>query len=236
MKFLLKPLQLVLAMFGVFLATSANALVIQISDTPDFTGTVISANDYLTDSGVVFIGDGGYFGESTFADWTMSVTTGVSGPAVGDQYVDILDLNSINVSGGTGTLYIRLTDIGFSRLNSHYSTAVGGTTSGTVSFQSYLHYSNLEFGDGSDADNLLLSDSGLYGPGSFSSDDSGEINVTGPYSLSIYATVTHTAAGQVTSFDYAISIPEPATIGLLGIGLLGIGLARRKKTKLATKQ
>jgi len=37
----------------------------------------------------------------------------------------------------------------------------------------------------------------------------------------------------VTSGEPTVSVPEPGTLGLLGIGLLGIGAARRRRRKIA---
>ena len=208
----------VLAALLVFFATSANAdpIKLEISDTFDFSGTVVTKVDTDND-GMVMIND-------SLGSWAANVVIGFSSPFIGDETVDKIDLASVNVSGGEGTIYIRLTGTDFDGLMAQYSTAFGGTTDGSVSFQSYADATNTEFGQG-----ILLSDSGTISTTAFSGQDGGSINMTGPYSLSIYAAITHDAGFQISSFDYLVSVPEPGTLALFGIGLFGMGLARRKK-------
>ncbi len=197
-------------------ATSAQALVIEISETADFSGVVIVADDADND-GFVQV-------SSAIGTWLINVVSGFSSPAIGDQHVDKIHLNSVNVSGGQGTIYIRLTDTDFQRLEDIYTTDFGGTTDGSVSFQSYADGSNTGFGQG-----LLLSDSGTLFSGAFSGSDWGRISMEGAYSMSIYAAITHNDGFQISSFDYAVSVAEPGTLALVGLGLLGLGLSRRRK-------
>lgn len=114
--------------------------------------------------------------------------------------------------------------MGFDNPAASYITAFGGTTNGTVSFQSYVDSTNTAFGQ-----EIMLSDSGLLPGIAFSGASSGAINMTGLYSMSIYASVTHTGGNQITSFDSYISVPEPGSLAILGIGLLGLGMSRRLK-------
>jgi hypothetical protein len=201
-----------------FMMTSvANAqLMMELSDTADFSGSVVSAADGDAD-GVVSI-------SSSLGSFFVNVLTGLGSPAIGDAFVDELDLNSVNVSGDAGTIYMRLTETGLNKGTAHYAAGFGGTTDGSVSFQSYVDGSNSAFGMGT-----LLNDSGDM-TGAYSAVSGGEISMEGPYSMSIYAAITHSGRG-VSSFDYNIKVPEPSSLALLGLGLIGAGFVSRRKAK-----
>ncbi len=194
------------------IATSANALLIEISDNADFDG-VLGTVKTADDSGIE-----GYADITvSLGDWIINSVTGLSNPILGDDYTDVLHLDSLNVTGESGgTIYVRLTESGYTRYDANYIAEFGGITDGSVSFQTYVN-------------STLLTDSGaLFG--AFSGGDSGTISMTDPYSISILATITHYGAQDATSFDYEVTVPEPGTLALLGIGLLGIGLSRRRRT------
>lgn len=170
-------------------------------------------------------------------DWAANVTTGFGSPLLGTDWMDEFDLNSVNVSGGTGSMTIMLTQTDLTRTNAPWMAGFGGTTDGSVSFQSWIDAGNNAFGL-----STLLSDSGLQEGGQscngcFSGGDSGglgDLSLTGPYSWTIVATITHSDARKVTSFDYNVKIPEPSSLALIGLGLIGAGIASRRRVKKTT--
>ena len=148
--------------------------------------------------------------------------------SLGNPWADALDLNSLNVSGGAGTLTVMITETDLSRLEATWNVGVGGTTDGTVQFQSYIDSSNTAFGLGT-----LVSDLGPLNGVDFSASNSGSVAESDLYSWTAVATIVHTLdnTNQSTSFDYNAKIPEPSTLALLGLGVLGFGFAARRKRK-----
>jgi len=168
--------------------------------------------------------------------FSLNITTGISKPVIGNSFVGSMDLNSVNVSGGAGTLQIGLTDTDFLLTGQdtrglQIINAWGGTTNGSITAQGWLDPANAEFGTGAFTTGLQ----GPFGPGAFSATASAPVGVLGtgvPFSLTEAVTITHTAAGQSTSFNKSLSaVPEPTTILLSGLGLLCIGAYLRRRFK-----
>jgi len=190
-------------------------------------------SNFITDSGLTTTAPDGNITDpglitynAPIGSFIVSVTTGVSDPVIGPGR---LDLNSIEVSGGAGILEISLTDTHYSGSASQYNTGFGGTTDGIVGFEFLYGGTNQEF-----AGDVISSVSGITGDpvtGSFSGTASAAVNASNLYSLTILATIEHTGAGQVTSFDAIASpVPVPAAVWLFGSGLLGmVGVARRRR-------
>ncbi|HED39470.1 MAG TPA: PEP-CTERM sorting domain-containing protein [Chromatiales bacterium] len=213
----------VVAAAAFLLAPVANAqLSLRLDD-----GTATATVTDTSDSGMVNF-------SGSLGAWTANVTSGFGAPLLGSDWMDEFDLNSVNVSGGSGSMTIMLTQTNLTRTNAPWMAGFGGTTDGSVSFQSWVDAGNNAF-----AQNTLVSDSGVQNGGQscngcFGGGDSGGLggfSLSGPYSWTIVATITHSDAFKVTSFDYNVKIPEPSSLALLGLGLIGAGIASRRKAK-----
>jgi hypothetical protein len=175
-----------------------------------------TSNDALGGAGAV-----SYSG--SVGSFIVNVTTGISKPLVGPG---IIDLNSLNVSGGAGTLSIGLTDTGFTGSFGAYRANFGGTTQGSVDLDFLYDAANAEFGG------LSFSNPPSAASGAFSGSETGAVIASDPYSLTILADIVHTNAGKITSFDAEASpVPVPATAWLLGSGILGFTMVGRRRRK-----
>ncbi|MEA2093077.1 MAG: hypothetical protein U9P11_00765, partial [Pseudomonadota bacterium] len=86
--------------------------------------------------------------------------------------------------------------------------------------------------DNNESGGLSFLDPPPVSGGAFDGSVTGAIDAGSPYSLTIFADVIHTDAGQISSFDAHLipAVPVPPAVWLFGSGLLGlVGIARRKK-------
>jgi hypothetical protein len=196
-----------------------------------------------SDGGSVTVADGGV-GDLTGAgdgvvvfsgglgNWIWNIASGFSKPALGSAVLPELDLNSVNLSssGPAGTVNIWLTDTDFNAKPAltNMMAAIGGTTSGEISYRTFMDSGNAAFGTTTELTNL----SPLSGWG-FSSSAGGVFSSENPYSLTLLVSITHEGSWlpQVSSFDAAVKVPEPGPLLLLGTGLLIAGIAWRRATR-----
>jgi len=168
------------------------------------------------------------------------MTTGMSKPMIGSLVNKRLDMVSLTVSGGEGTLQIDLTDTDYQFTGGagvvHLTSSIGGTTDGRVTAQSFADLSNVEFG--------AAITPGPQGPfeGGFNNKAFSGFNMTTfvlepeqLFSISQRVTVEHFGGHDATtSFDIMTEVhtPEPSTLAIWGLGMVGIGLCswRRRRS------
>lgn len=187
------------------------------------TVTDNGVGDVNTDIGTVaFSGNVGNF--------YVPIALGVTKPILGSAISPSIDLVSLQVGGGS-TIKIEFSETDFFEDGPFVDlpSLIGGTTNGTIHYQTYASLSNDLF-----ATDILISDSGVLGPGAFSFTDFATIALAGTYSLTSVVTITHSASVTNSSFNATVEIAEPGLISMISLsGFLfaAAAAARRRRNR-----
>lgn len=196
----------------------------------------------LTQNGdTVLVGDGtpgdfmGLPGAVTFIGslgvFDLNVSTGATKPYIGTSAKPELDLSSINAaSTGAGTIKIEFTETDFTNPGATLDlvSTLAADPDTSMQFQTYASLTNMAF-----ATDIQIADTGVLSAGEFFSDLS-TIALQGAYSLTLVVTITHDQAGQLSSFDARLQVPEPGLSPALLIGALVVSAriaSRRKRAR-----
>lgn len=209
---------LMIVTVGIFLvAGSASALSMRLTQ----GSNIATITDSDLDGFISFMGPVGVF--------NINLSGGLSKPAIGNPPFSIdMDLSSLNSSTGAGTLLVELSDTGFT-LNDqngafYFTSSIGGVTSGTIDFNTYIDYNNNLFNQA----NLVTNQA--FGPGAFGASVTGSV-ASDPnlFSLTQAVQITHTGLG-VSSFNATVSVPDVGIMWLLGTAFVMLGFLGRKKS------
>ncbi len=191
----------------------------------DGTTTII-----ITDNGAGDISgsSGRIVWNGSIGNWSLNTDVGTTFPVIGTLTNPQLDLSFNAFSTTGGTLTVSFSADGFGPTAGTAVSQIGGTTPGTVVYNTFGGTNNTLF----NTSNLLTA----QGPftGAFSgSVVGGTVTNAGPYSLTQQITITHTSSA-ITTGNALLTVPDSGTsVLLLGAGLISLGFMARLRLRFS---
>jgi hypothetical protein len=194
----------------------SNPAVVVLDGGPDDMNAAIGAVTWMMPLGV----------------WSVGVSTGVGSPALGSLAHPKLALGAVQVSTGSGTLKLKLTQTDNFGPISGVVMAIGGTLNlgGSVVYNSYADSSNTPFG----TSEPLTSQ--VFGTTPFAGAAGSTIlaSASAPYSLTQEVVITHTSPGATTFGGTLFAAPEPTALMTWGgLALIAFGFWRTQSWRAA---
>ena len=140
------------------------------------------------------------------------VSAGLTKPILGNDDLAQMDLSVVSTTGAAGgTLKVSYTDtdyfVGAGAGQETLTSAIGGTTTGTTTLQSYIDTANMEFATAG-ASVCTTGSQGPFGPGAFDNTTSTDCLMNGAISMTVVADIA-LAANGVQSFGSTTTITRP---------------------------
>jgi PEP-CTERM motif len=201
-------------------------------------GAVLSISDGVDPSITVFDNATGDLnpatGELTMSTnigvWSLSISTGVTAPALGSLTNPVMDLVIQASSTGAGSLTYTFSDVGYSAPTGTLNAMLSGQAFSGA--QAKVDYS--VYGSVSNTVNTLTTLLATTGTNALPlvTSASGALTLSSPFSLSQVVQLTASGATSV-SVDASLSVvPEPSTATLTFLGLVSlVGLAGRRRSR-----
>jgi hypothetical protein len=164
--------------------------------------------------------------------WSVSVSSGLTKPALGGSTNPVMDLVVQASSTGAGSLTYTFSNLGFGPASGTLNAAVSGQViSGAPTTVGYSVYGDTNNVEG--ALTTLLATTGTT-PLPVATSSSGALALASPFSLSQVVKLTASGASAV-SVDASLNvtpIPEPSTAALTFVALafLAVGFAHRRRS------
>jgi hypothetical protein len=174
-------------------------------------------------------------------DGSIQISTGT--PAnPGQDLIDTSSLSIVNNSGATRIATVAVGDIDFSGPVSHFHLTGSGTWvnagGSSITLEWFDDPANVQGANNAlDAPGDLLGSFTSLGTDplhSFSTDQTGTVSDSGPFSMTIWAQATLTPGAVLLSRgqgEIKTAIPEPSTWAMLGLGFAVLGFAGYRRAR-----